>query len=1055
MSLKGLIVTCTLVSVFLFSTGIQAQTAISTHPNVIIEACGTFPSIATSIPYSLTISETATDGFANSANSNVSFEIALPTNFTFSGTVVVSKSGSDITSISAYIESATKYIRVTYATTATATLDVITISGLSVVAAFPAQSGYITYKADSAVINALDDGAEFFPIASGAAAINVTGGTLNASDSYCLEETSTVLTVTGGTTSAATSNTLTYQWESGLNNSTFSSLDTHTGLTYQPLTNVVGTTFYRRKIIETSNGLSCVAYSSVVSITVKTLDAGEISGNEEVCYNGVPGSITSVRDASVAGEVVTYDWEQSIDSGVTWTTAPSTNSTTYVFGSNTLTQTTKFRRIAFSTSCTVTKSTNIITKTAFGPLDGGTITPTTQLLFKASTPASLTVSSTTNSSTVSGTLTFQWQKSTDASNFADISGATGDTYLPTATQTGTTYFKRLTKLTNGSVICEKESSVGSVTIYDLNPGSITGDQSLCNDHLASDITSIGSVDGNVSPPDAGNPVTYTWESSLDNVAWSTVGGETETTFDFSTPLAQTTYYRRIASINAGAVTKTTNVITKNLLLAVVGGTMNTVSTTLCVGESLPNLTVAGSTGTGVLSYQWEYSTNNSNFNSLEGVTGTNHTPTQTATGTHYYRRITTVTTSGVACSATSSVTTIIIKGLSPGSISGAQDICYNNTPNELTSASPANAGGDAITYTWQTATTISGPWSTATGTSNSTTYQPAALTQTTFYRRLSNSVVCTISATTNVLKVNVVPAVVGGTMATVSETICVGSTPTELVVNGATSAGVLTYQWETSSDNNTFSTITGATSIKYTPVTPTAAGTTYYRRQITLSSDGGFCSATSSVTTLIAKGITSGTIGSDKTVCYNTTGGLLTSLTAADASGETPLYSWQKSIDSGSNWTVISSASDPTYTVGTITQTTQFRRLASSPTCTVSATTTPITITVLTEVVGGTASGNQSVCVDATPLALSVTGHTSSGGTLSYQWQSSSSVATNTFVDINLSSAINEQYTSPTNVTGTVYYRRLTNITADGKTCSAESSVVSVTVGKVFSVSLI
>ena len=1030
---------------FLFSSGIQAQTTISTHGPLTIEACGSFPSVSTSIPYSLTISETTSDGFAITSGSKT-FQIALPENFTFSGTVSFSETGDDISSISANIDSDARYILVTYTTTATNTLDVITLSGLFVVAASAAQSGNVTYLAGTAVINGLTSGDLFFPIASASAPINVTGGTLSATQTYCLDEPSSVLTVSGGTTSATTSNVLTYQWESGPNDSSFSSLDTHTGPTYQPLTNVVGTTFYRRKITETSNGLSCVAYSSVVSVSVKTLDAGEISGTEEVCYNGVPGSITSVRDASVEGEVVTYDWEQSIDNGVSWTTAPSTNSTTYVFGSNTLTQTTQFRRIAFSTSCTVTKSTNIITKTAFGPLDGGTITPTIQLLYKGTTPASLTVSSTTNSGNVSGTLSYQWQQSTDSVNFTNIDNSTGDTYLPLTTQTGTTYFKRLTKLTNGSVICEEESTVGSVTVYDLNPGSIIGDQSLCNDHLASDITSIGSVDGNVSPPDAGNPVTYTWESSLDNVAWSTMGGETSTTLDFTNALTQTTYYKRIASIDAGTVTRSTNVIAKTLLLAVVGGTMDTVSTTLCVGEALPNLTVSGSTATGGPTYQWEYSSDNISFSTLDGVTGDAHTPTQTATGTHYFRRITTVTSSGVACSATSSVTTIIIKGLSPGSIGSEQNICYNDTPNELTSTSAANAAGDPITYTWQTAAASSGPWSTASGTSSSTTYQPAALTQTTFYRRLANSTSCSISATTNIIKINVVPAVVGGTMATASETICVGSTPTELVVNGATSAGVLTYQWETSSDNNTFSTITGATSINYTPVTPTAAGTTYYRRQITLSSDGGFCSATSSVTTLIAKGITSGTIGSDKTVCYNTTGGLLTSLTAADASGETPIYSWQKSIDSGSNWTVIGSASDPTYTVGTITQTTQFRRLASSPTCTVSATTTPITITVLTEVVGGTAAGSQSVCLDATPLALSVTGHTSSGGTLSYQWQKSSSVATNTFSDINLTNARNEQYTPPTDATGTVYYRRITNITSGSETCFAASSVVSVTV---------
>ena len=843
MSIKSLIVNCTLLGVFLFSSGIQAQTTISSHSELTIEACGQFPSIATQIPYTLTISETATDGFA--IGTNVSFQIALPANFTFSGTVNVNSAAGDIQSLVANIDSTPSFILVTYSVTATNTLDVITLSGLSVVAASKGQSGTVFYDAGTAVINGLADGASFFPIASASEPIIVTGGTLSATQTYCLKELSSVLTVTGGTTSATTSNVLTYQWESGPNDSSFSPISGQTGPTYQPPTDTLGTTFYRRKIIETSNGLSCEDYSNAISITVKTLDAGEISGNEEVCYDGAPSSINSARDASVEGEVITYDWQQSIDNGVSWTDAPSTNGPTLVFGSRTLTQTTQFRRIAFSTSCTVSKSTNVITKTVFGPLDGGTITPTNQLLYKETTPTSLTVSSTTSSSTVSGTLTFQWQKSSDETNFTDISGATGATYLPTVTQTGTTYFKRLTKLTNGSVICEEESTVGSVTVYDLNPGSINGDQSLCNDHLASDITSIGSVDGNVSPPDAGNPVTYTWESSLDNVVWNTIGGETSTTLDFTNALTQTTYYKRIASIDAGTVTRSTNVIVKTLLGNVVGGTMDTVSTTLCVGEALPNLTVSGSTATGGPTYQWEYSTNNINFTPLSGVTGAAHTPTQTNTGTHYFRRITSVTSNSVACSATSSVTTIIIKGLSPGSIGSEQNICYNDTPVELTSISDAYADGDPVTYTWQTAAAISGPWSTATGTSSSTTYQPAALTQTTFYRRLANSASCNISATTNIIKVNVVPAVVGGTM-TVSNTICVGETPSELTVSSATTTGVLTYQWEQSSDNINFTPITGATASTYSPDTPTVAATTYFRREITLSSDGGFCSATSS-----------------------------------------------------------------------------------------------------------------------------------------------------------------------------------------------------------------
>ncbi len=82
MNIKSLIVSCTLLGALLFSSGIQAQTTISTHEELTIEACDQFPSIATEIPYSLTISETATDGFAiTSGSTDVSFQIALPANF--------------------------------------------------------------------------------------------------------------------------------------------------------------------------------------------------------------------------------------------------------------------------------------------------------------------------------------------------------------------------------------------------------------------------------------------------------------------------------------------------------------------------------------------------------------------------------------------------------------------------------------------------------------------------------------------------------------------------------------------------------------------------------------------------------------------------------------------------------------------------------------------------------------------------------------------------------------------------------------------------------------
>ncbi len=438
MRLKNLFIALVALGFYFFPAQSLAQVTTSSHPEIVVEACASFPSQAIAVPYTLTLTETNTDDFA--IGSSVSFKLALPSNFTYSGTVAVTSSGADISSITAIIDDDT-HILVSYTTTATATTNVISLSGFSIVASTAAQSGNLTYLAGTAVMTTLLTGAVFFPVSSAAAALTVTGGTTNATATYCLDEVPAFLNVTAGTNSGTTSNTLTYQWESSVNNATFTPITGQTGLTYQPSAATVGVTYYRRKIAETSNGVSCIAYSSSVSITIKTLDAGEIAGDQNICSASTPAAISSVRDASVAGEVITYDWQKSINDGVSWTTACSDNSTTLNFGSATLTQTTQFRRIAFSTSCTVTKSTNIITKTVFGPIDGGTITPSTQLVYKGITPASLTVSTTTTTASVSGTLSYQWQQSTDEISYSDIENATGASFQPIGTQTGTLYFK--------------------------------------------------------------------------------------------------------------------------------------------------------------------------------------------------------------------------------------------------------------------------------------------------------------------------------------------------------------------------------------------------------------------------------------------------------------------------------------------------------------------------------------------------------------------------------------------------------------------------------------
>ncbi|MGP1515809.1 MAG: M6 family metalloprotease domain-containing protein [Bacteroidales bacterium] len=70
-------------------------------------------------------------------------------------------------------------------------------------------------------------------------------------------------------------------------------------------------------------------------------------------------------------------------------------------------------------------------------------------------------------------------------------------------------------------------------------------------------------------------------------------------------------------------------------------------------------------------------------------------------------------------------------------ISASQQICLGTTPEELTGEEPAGAFGE-FTYKWEQQSGY-GSWHTAEGVHNTASYQPAALTTTTNYRRVAIS----------------------------------------------------------------------------------------------------------------------------------------------------------------------------------------------------------------------------------------------------------------------------------------------------------------------------
>ena len=266
--------------------------------------------------------------------------------------------------------------------------------------------------------------------------------------------------------------------------------------------------------------------------------------------------------------------------------------------------------------------------------------------------------------------------------------------------------------------------------------------------------------------------------------------------------------------------------------------------------------------------------------------------------------------------------------------------------------------------------------------------------------------------------------------------ICQGDTPNTLpsISDGD---GVTSYLWEFSIDDGaTWNPAPGTNDQNtYTPPAPLTQ-TTQYRRQLT-SSYGPHTSNV--ITVVVGATMTPGTIGTDQTLCSSGTAATLTSTTPATGGVGTIEYQWERSTDGGGTWTDIAGATAETYSPGTVSVTTQYRRRAANS-CG-SANTNVITVTVAPLLNPGTISGTHSTCDNVTPSMLPSTTAASGGiGTIVYLWEQSTDGGTTWANATGINS--NPSYHHPSMLTQTTLYRRR----ATNSCGSANSNVITVTI---------
>lgn len=270
---------------------------------------------------------------------------------------------------------------------------------------------------------------------------------------------------------------------------------------------------------------------------------------------------------------------------------------------------------------------------------------------------------------------------------------------------------------------------GSLTVVLTSvAGSISGTSTVCSGTNSVELILSGSIG------------TLQWQSSSDNVSFTSIPNATATTF-IAANLTATTYYKAVVS--SGACTSaatdfaTITVIPLSVAGTILGGT------TVCSGTNNTILTLSGNIGT----IQWQSSTDNINFATIPSQTGNTFTATNLTTTT-YYKAI--VTSGTCAPMATNSISINVITTSVAGTISGGVPVCSGSNSSILT------LSGNSGSIQWQFSTDAI----TFTSILNATTatYTAANLTTTNYYRVIVTNGSCTSASTIPaIIKVNPLP----------------------------------------------------------------------------------------------------------------------------------------------------------------------------------------------------------------------------------------------------------------------------------------------------------
>jgi gliding motility-associated-like protein len=540
--------------------------------------------------------------------------------------------------------------------------------------------------------------------------VNVTpalgNNTIGTSHNVCEGLQSNQLTgsvPTGGTGS------YTYQWQSSPDGSTWTDIAGAINADY-PSTTPAATTHYRRKV---TSG-PCSVISAAIIVTIIPNANGSIAAQDADICQYEAGNIVFTASAGTAPFTINYTITAPGGTTTPVTQTGTANGAEFIVvptGSAAGIYTITFNSITNSNGCIKNTGLNSVTLTV-------TATPVVSIA-----PVSGVCVGGTVTLTASGATTYTWTANTPGGTLSSTTGAS----VTTTPATAGTYNFSVVGVTNG---CNSNNPNIDVTI---NPRpvapTVTSPLNYCQLGAAAPLTGSGA---------AGNTIKWYDNSGL-------TGGVTTAPTPSTTNAGTFTYY--VTQTNGFSCESTPATITITVAPGLGGNSIGT-EQTICQGNTPAQLTNTGTItgGNGTYSYQWQVSTDGTNWTNIAGATSADYSPGVLNDTTWYRRNVT-----SSLCGSVSNIVRInVFEGLGNYGAGSDQAICEGTTPVLLNGQSPTGSG--PFTFTWEQSTDNGATW-TAIASSNTKDYQPPVLTITTWYHRKVTNGPCT--ATSNDVKITV------------------------------------------------------------------------------------------------------------------------------------------------------------------------------------------------------------------------------------------------------------------------------------------------------------